>query len=244
MRPYRLIALLLVVLITTGCSTTRITDDPNKHIANDPLEGLNRSIYGFNKTADTWVLRPVAKAYDATLPKPAKTGVRNFFSNLGEPLNALNNLLQGKVDGALTSTYRFAVNSTVGLLGLVDVAKHLDVERKPEDFGQTLAAWGAGPGPYLMLPFLGPSNLRDGVGRLTDAAILYPINEISDSSGTRTGLVLIDIISLRADLLGADRLLENQIDQYAFLKRAFEQNRIDAIYDGNPPETEEEDLDF
>ncbi|MEM7358090.1 MAG: VacJ family lipoprotein [Pseudomonadota bacterium] len=233
----------LIISLCSACNTLQKTDDTQRQISSDPMEGFNRGVYSFNNTADKYVLRPVAKAYDYTLPKPVKTGVRNFFSNLGEPLNTLNNLLQGKFDRALTSTYRFTVNSTVGLLGLIDVAKKLDVEPAREDFGQTLAAWGAGPGPYIMLPFLGPTNLRDGVGRITDTAILYPINELTDSSGGRTGLVFLDVVSTRAQLLGTDSLLDSQLDPYAFLKQAFEQNRINALYDGDPPELEE-DFDF
>jgi phospholipid-binding lipoprotein MlaA len=233
----------IMLMITASCSTTQLSDDPYKHVAPDPIEGLNRSIYKFNRSADKWVLKPVAAVYDKSLPSPAKTGVSNFFNNLREPLNIVNNLLQGKMDRALDSTYRFTVNSTVGLLGLVDVANRLDVKPAPEDFGQTLAAWGAKPGAYLMLPLMGPSNLRDGFGRLVSSAVYYPINEITDTSSVRTGLVLIDVISLRASLLRNDKILESQLDEYAFLKRAFEQLRIDAIYDGNPPVREDEDYD-
>lgn len=234
---------MISLLFISGCSTLSVKDDPTKHVASDPYEGLNRSIYSFNRGADKIVLRPIARAYDATLPKPAKTGVSNFFSNLREPLNILHNLLQGKPDRALDSTFRFAVNSTVGVLGLFDVAQHYDVNPANEDMGQTLAAWGVTPGPYLMLPILGPTNFRDGIGRLGDAAIYYPINEISDSSGVRTGLVFLDVVSFRASLLRNDRILESQVDEYAFLKSAFEQQRIRAIYDGEPPQPEEEDFD-
>lgn len=237
------LGVVFLALLTTSCSTTSLQDDPSKHIAPDPIEGLNRSIFKFNQTADKWVLKPIASAYDHSLPKPAKTGVRNFFNNLQEPLNIVNNVLQGKFDRALDSTYRFTVNSTVGILGLIDVANKLDVKPAPEDFGQTLAAWGAKPGPYLMLPLLGPSNLRDGAGRIVTSAVYYPINEITDSSGVRTGMVLLDVVSFRATLLRNDKVLESQLDQYAFLKRAFEQIRIDAIYDGNPPKNEEEVYD-
>lgn len=241
--PSFAVLLLLSLLSISGCTTLSVNDDPSAHIAGDPLEGLNRSIYGFNRTADKLVLQPVARAYDSTLPRPAKTGVKNFFSNLREPLNIVHNLLQGKGERALSSTYRFLVNSTVGVLGLIDVAKGYDVQPANEDLGQTLAAWGVGPGPYLMLPLRGPSNLRDGFGSVVDSLAYYPINEISDSGATRTGLVLLDIVSLRASFLGNEKLLESQVDEYGFLKSAFEQSRIDALYDGNPPEAEEESFD-
>ena len=133
--------------------------------------------------------------------------------------------------------------NNVGLFGLFDVAGAYDVQPAQEDLGQTLAAWGVPPGPYLMLPFLGPSNLRDAAGRSIDSVIYYPINELSDSNGVRTGLVFLDVISLRASLLGTDRILDTQVDEYSFLKTAFEQNRINQIYDGEPPESEEEDFD-
>jgi len=236
-----LIALLLLGF--SGCSTLSLSDDPKKHVASDPFEGLNRSIYSFNRTADKIILRPIAKGYDTVVPRPAKTGVSNFFANLREPLNIVHNLLQGKTDRALDSTFRFAVNSTVGLLGILDVAKGYDVKAAPEDFGQTLAAWGARPGPYLMLPILGPTNLRDGAGRLVDSAVYYPINEITDSGGARTGLVFLDVVSFRASLLRNDKILQSQVDEYAFLKSAFEQTRISAIYNGDPPESVEEDFD-
>ena len=238
--------ILLIGMMTvgfTGCTTLSVTDDPTAHRASDPFEGVNRSIYSFNRGADRLILRPAARAYDTVLPRPAKTGVSNFFANLREPLNIVHNLLQGKPDRALSSTYRFAVNSTVGLLGLIDVANYQGVRRAPEDFGQTLAAWGVSPGPYLMLPILGPTNLRDGTGRLVDSAIYFPINEITDSNGARTGLTVLDVVSFRASLLRNDKLLESQVDEYAFLKSAFEQTRINALYDGNPPPAVEEDFD-
>jgi len=240
----RIPLLLALTLTMSACTTLRSDDDPSLQSSSDPLSGLNRGVYAFNNTADKAVLRPVARAYDAVLPDPAQKGVGNFFSNLGEPLNIVNNLLQGKVNGALTSTYRFAVNSTIGIFGLFDVAKTYDVERKPEDFGQTLAAWGVKPGPYVVLPFLGPTNFRDGVGRIVDTAAYYPINEISDDDATRAGLTILNIVDTRAGLLATDGILDNQLDPYLFLKEAYDQNRLRAIYDGNPPEQSEDDIDF
>ena len=235
------LSLSLLILLGSGCSTLSQSDDPSRQISADPLEGINRTVYSFNSTADKIVLRPVAKAYNTVVPKPAQRSVGRFFSNLNEPLNALNNLLQGKIDGALSSSFRFAVNSTIGVFGLFDVAKNLDVEPAREDFGQTLAAWGVGPGPYIMLPLLGPSNLRDFGGSLVDAATWYPINELSDSNGGRFALTAVSTVNTRAALLGADTLLDKQLDPYAFIKQASEQSRIKKIYDGNPP-IEEEDF--
>lgn len=236
--------LIAALLASTACTTLKTSDDVSGQISTDPLFGINRSVYAFNNAADKVVLKPVAKAYDAVIPDPAQIGVAHFFSNLSEPLNIVNNLLQGKVDGALNSTYRFAVNSTVGVLGIFDVAKTYDVQRRPEDFGQTLAAWGFKPGPYLMLPFLGPSNFRDGFGRIVDTVGYSPVNEISDTGATRAGLTGLNIISQRASLLGADEILDNQFDPYVFLKEAYDQNRLDSVYDGSPPEQTDDDLDF
>lgn len=237
--------LLLVFLSTaTGCTTLKSTDDTSKQISSDPIEGLNRAVYGFNKTADRFVLKPVAQAYDYTLPKPAKNSVSNFFDNLAEPLNIVNNGLQGKGNRALDSSFRFVINSTVGILGLFDVAGHYNIKPAKEDLGQTLAAWGVKPGPYIMLPFLGPTNFRDGIGRLTETAVYFPPEIISDSDTTQIVLTALDIIDNRASLLSFDSVLDAQLDQYSFIKNAYESNRINAIYDDNAPKNQDEEFDF
>jgi phospholipid-binding lipoprotein MlaA len=240
----RLALILAMLLAGSACTTLRISDDPTDQISNDPLSGLNRSVYAFNSAADKALFRPAARAYDAVVPDPAQTAVGHFFSNLGEPVNALNNLLQGNVEGALSSTYRFAVNSTIGIFGLFDVANVYDVARQPEDLGQTLAAWGVKPGPYLLLPFLGPSNFRDGFGSVIDNLAFNPTVEISDDNATRAGLTILNVVDIRAGLFGSADLLENQLDPYSFLKQAFEQSRLKSIYDGNPPLRSDDDLDF
>ncbi len=240
----RVVSIALLIPILSACSTLSVNDKPNKHIASDPFEGINRSIYAFNTGADKLLMKPAAKTYNKLIPKPAKQGVSHFLANLGEPLNALNNLLQGKFERALISTYRFAVNSTIGVFGLFDVAKNYDVEPAKEDFGQTLAAWGVGPGPYLVLPFAGPTNLRDGFGRLADTEVLYPHERITNTDNQLTGLVLLDVLALRTTFLGTDDVLDSQLDPYGFLKRVFEQNRIETIYDGSPPQSVEEDYEF
>ena len=237
------IVTLISLLLIQGCSTNSKTVTHAWNESSDPLEGLNRSVYTFNNTADKYILRPVASGYDKIVPKPAKKGVANFFSNLGEPLSVLNNLLQGKVDRALGSTYRFAVNSTVGVFGLIDIAKKQGVNKTPEDLGQTLAVWGVKPGPYLMLPFLGPTNLRDGLGRGISSSVYYGINEITDSSSARLGLVALDTIDSRARLLAVDGALEKQLDPYLFIKTTVESNRTDAINDGKDA-GEELEFDF
>ena len=241
--PRYLSLTLIGVVLLSGCSTLKSTDDPSAQISSDPLEGLNRGIYAFNDTADKLILKPVAKGYQAIVPEPAQRGVSNFFSNLGEPFSAANNLLQGKFDRTLSSIYRFTVNSTVGLFGLLDVAGHHEVEPAPEDFGQTLGAWGVGPGPYIMLPFMGPTNVRDGIGRVTSGFVYYPPSDLSDQSSTDVGLSVLQVVDTRASLLSVDSVLEQQVDPYSFIKSAYEQNRLNSLYDGSPP-VAEEDFDF
>lgn len=244
MSSSKIVFIALFLPIFSACNTLSVSDNPDKHIASDPFEGINRSIYAFNTGADKILMKPAAKTYNKLIPKPAKQGVKNFLANLGEPLNALNNLLQGKFERALISTYRFAVNSTVGVFGFIDVAQNYDVEPAKEDFGQTLAVWGVGPGPYIVLPFAGPTNFRDGFGRLADTAVLYPHDRITNTDNELTGLVLLDVLALRTTFLGTDDVLDSQLDPYAFLKRVFEQNRIETIYDDSPPQAVEEDYDF
>jgi phospholipid-binding lipoprotein MlaA len=240
----RLPLIIVLLLAGTACTTLDVTDDPMLQTSGDPLVSLNRGVYAFNNAADKAVLKPAAKAYSTLVPNPARRAVGHFFSNLGEPLNTLNNLLQGKVDGALTSTYRFAVNSTIGVFGLFDVAKSYQVNRKYEDFGQTLAVWGVKPGPYIVLPFLGPSNLRDGIGFTIDNFAFNSAAVITDDSATRLGLTVLNVVDVRSGLLGSVDLLENQLDPYLFLKEAYEQTRLNSIYDGNPPVRSDDDLDF
>jgi len=235
---------LFIISLTSGCSTLKSTDDVSEQVSADPLKGFNRTMYGFNKAADTVILKPVSQAYNYVLPKPAKNSVGNFFDNLAEPLNVVNNALQGKGNRALNSTYRFVLNSTVGVLGLFDVASYYKIEPAKEDLGQTLAAWGVKPGPYIMLPLLGPSNLRDGLGRLGETVTYYPNRIITDSDGAALALTALDVIDTRASLLSLDSTLEAQLDQYDFIKSAYEGNRITNIYDGKPPQTIEDDLDF
>ncbi len=235
---------ILLVVALSGCTTLSINDDPNAQISNDPFQNFNRKVYSFNYGVDKVLLKPVATGYDKVLPTPAKRGISNFLSNFREPLNIFNNLLQGKYDRALGSSYRFVVNSTLGVIGFFDIASRYGVEESKEDFGQTLAAWGVKPGPYLMLPFLGPSNLRDGVGFVSDNYVFYPTREITSSTTQSTSLTVLGIVDIRASLLGTERFLEQQLDPYSFLKSAYEETRLNVIYDGQAPEKEEEDFDF
>ena len=190
----------------------------------DPLESLNRSIYKFNTTVDNLLLEPTARGYDKITPAPVKTGISNFFSNLSYPVVVVNDLLQGKFLQGGSDFARLIVNSTIGVLGIFDVASHLDMPEHKEDFGQTLASWGVSEGPYLMLPFLGPSSVRDGSGLVVDFFV-DPIYAI-EGNGARNALVATKAVDTRYQFFDQSKLLDEiAIDPYAFLRSSYSQNR-------------------
>ena len=197
----------------------------------DPLEGVNRAIFGFNNVADKMILEPAAKGYKK-LPTPVQSGIGNFIKNLKLPLVAVNQLLQGQGKNAVESTGRFLVNSTIGIFGLIDVADDLGLEQKEEDFGQTLATWGVGDGCYVVLPLFGPSNLRDTSGMFM-TMMTDPINAYAASQGEawaiplRTAANAIDQRSKIIDEVNA--LRDNSIDYYAAVRSSYYQNRKAAI---------------
>jgi len=227
--------------LAIGCSTLSVNDDVSKHEIKDPFEKFNRKVFAFNTTTDKYVLRPLAKGYDIIVPRPVNTAIGNFFNNLTEPRNMVNNLFQGKFNNSASSLGRFLINSSLGLLGLIDVASKMDIKEEDEDFGQTLAAWGINSGPYIMLPFFGPSTIRGTVGLGVDRVALDPINEIDDSS-TEIAFRALRLIDARQGLLGIDAVLDQQVDPYSFIKNAYQQYRIDALYDGNAPEQDLDDF--
>ena len=204
--------------------------------SHDPLEGFNRAMYTFNDKFDRYLLKPVAKGYRAITPKPVSKSISNFFGNLHAPGIMLNNLLQGKPGQAASDLGRFLVNSTVGIAGLFDVATKWGMQKHNEDFGQTLAVWGVGDGPYLVLPFFGPSNLRDGPSLIVDWET-YPPNHMEEHS-TSDKLYVVEVIDKRAQLLDASDILEQAAgrDPYVFVREASRQSRRNQIYDGNPPQ--------
>ncbi len=214
------------VLALSGCATAT---DPR-----DPLEPVNRGIYHFNDAVDKAVIKPVATGYKTVVPQPVRTGITNFFSNIDDVLIALNNLLQFKFEQALSDVGRVVFNTTFGIAGLFDVATSFGLEKHDEDFGQTLGYWGIGDGPFLMLPILGPSNLRDTVG----LAAYYQLDPVLNlrhvpTRNTLTGLRFMDH---RARLLDAEKVLgEAALDPYTFLRDAYLQHRRSLVYDGNPP---------
>ena len=196
----------------------------------DPLESFNRAMYTFNDVVDRALLKPLATGYRYIIPSPVRRGVGNFFSNLRAPTTFINDLLQGKPARALQTLDRFLLNSSVGLFGLIDIATPLGKPPHEEDYGQTLAVWGVPSGPYLVLPFLGPSTMRDSIGKIPEFYIADPLWDPGNLTVTvtRFGLRLID---LRSRLLGVDRILQMQVDPYLFLRETYLQQRSAQISD-------------
>ncbi|NKB75644.1 MAG: VacJ family lipoprotein [Gammaproteobacteria bacterium] len=250
MQRLRFLALFfLVSVLLSGCASTSskegginsngISQSDAALISDrDPLEKMNRSVLKFNLKADRYVLKPVAKTYKKVIPQPIRNGVRNFFSNLREPINIVNDLLQGNLAQAGRDTGRFVINTTFGFFGLNDVAKYMNLPRNKEDFGQTLAVWGVPAGPYLVLPFFGPSNLRDTTGLLSEFKYGDAISFIeSPESAYLRGLRLV---SQRSGFLGADDILDLQPDKYLFIREGYRHQRLSQIHNGNPPKVEED----
>lgn len=225
-----------LLLLAAGCAHVPegAGNDPS-----DPWEKLNRQTYAFNSTVDTYVVRPLAKGYMFLLPDRARESVTNVFTNLGEPANALNNALQGKGERAAQSIFRFLINTSFGLGGLFDVAgKTTGLSVVKEDFGQTLGVWGVPSGPYLVLPLLGPSSVRDTAGLGADY-LTYPLTYVDDPWAS-WGLYALDAVDIRANMMPATDLLEKSIDPYAMARGAYLSMRRNAIYDGNPPMDDED----
>lgn len=236
--PRYLASLALAVLALSGCASTQkiVTPDPR-----DPFESLNRGTYAFNENLDRALVKPVAQTYDRVVPKPVKTGVSNFFSNAKYPVTLVNNVLQAKFADAANDVGRLLLNSTLGLGGLLDPATRIGLERNDEDFGQTLGKWGVPSGPYLMVPFLGPYTLRDGLGSVADD-FAEPRGYVTDNV-VRWSLWAGDKLDRRVRLLEADGVLERTGDPYAFIRSAYLQRREYQVKDGDvPPEDFGEDF--
>jgi phospholipid-binding lipoprotein MlaA len=220
--------LVLALVSLAGCATTG-EGDPR-----DPFEGWNRGVYKFNDKFDDYLARPVAETYEDWVPREVRDRVRNFFGNLADPFIGINNLLQGKVSEGFDDWARFILNTTVGLVGIHDVATDFGLEKHNEDFGQTFGRWGAGTGPYLVLPIFGSSNVRDGVGLAVDM-VTDPLGEVRPID-LRNSAIATRAVQTRADLLGASRVLgEAALDRYVFQRDAYLQRRRSLVYDGRPP---------
>jgi phospholipid-binding lipoprotein MlaA len=225
-RMATLAAALAAVAMLGGCATS---GNPK-----DPIEGFNRAMFSFNEGVDKVALKPVAQGYEAALPTPLRTGVSNFFGNVADVFIAVNNLLQGKPGDAASDVGRVLVNSTIGILGLFDVASDLGMEKHDEDFGQTFGRWGVGDGAYVVLPLLGPHTARDVVGEVLDIQA-DPVAKV-DHVETRNILLVTRVIRDRAAQLPADKLIEEAaLDKYSYIRDAYLQRRHYKIYDGNPP---------
>lgn len=231
--------LMLMVLGLTACASIQQTE----RVANiDPFERVNRAVFSFNETADQYVIKPIAEGYKFILPEFVRTGVTNFFSNINDVLIGANNLLQGKPVSAASDIGRFFINSTVGILGLFDVATDMGLDKNREDFGQTLGVWGFNDGPYIVLPFFGASNVRDTVGFVVDVETDFMINTNKLNSDEKIAINSLRIINRRADLLDAGQLLEDAaFDKYSFLRDGYLQRRRNQIYDGDPPPLKEQE---
>ena len=227
---FKNIFLVFSLMLLSACASV-----PGGPTEGDPFESYNRAMFSFNDGLDTYLLKPIAEGYDAALPNPIKTGVTNFFSNLGDIFVILNDLLQFKFTQALEDTGRFIFNSTFGLYGLIDVATPMGLEKHNEDFGQTLATWGVADGPYIVLPFLGSRTLRD----TTDIFAEIQVNPLYDIEKDETlyGAIFLQTVDLRYRLLKASNIAEQAaVDKYSFIRDAYLQHRKNLIYDGNPPE--------
>jgi len=214
-------------------------EDANAYTDPDPWEKFNRSMYGFNSALDKAILKPVAITYKDVTPTPIQKGVSNFFSNLGEVSNIFNNMLQGKADATVSSSWRFLINSTAGWFGIFDVASELGLTKQKEDFGETLGYWGISSGPYLVLPLFGPSTLRDSTDVVVDfytpgAQEFFHLPW--DESLALDGL---DLLEKRVSLLSLESLIIG--DEYEFVRDVYLQARNNAVYDGQPPEDEDDD---
>lgn len=219
----------LALALASGCAT--VSGPPNPK---DPWEGYNRSMYEFNDTADRYVLKPVAQGYQKVTPGFVQAGVSNFFDNIQDLSTGLNNLLQGKFTDGASDLGRLVVNSTLGILGLWDVATPMGLEKHNEDFGQTLGWWGVPSGPYFIIPLFGPSTARDAPARYVDPSFAY--NRRIGDVAARNALYGLDIVRTRAGLLGAEKVLdEAALDKYSFTRDAWLQRRRNMVFDGRPP---------
>ncbi len=248
MRQFSLLHIVMPLLLVglSGCATPRIGSSAQAQA--DPWEKSNRRVYAFNKKLDKYALRPVVNVYRTVLPQPVRNGVTNAVGNYEEPLSFVNAVLQGKIKQAFRTLDRFIINTTLGVGGLADVATGMGRPEEQEDFGQTFAVWGIKSGPFVVLPFFGPSTVRDGVGLAGDLR-LDPGDYIRNAVFHPTllykaGQISVRVINLRSRLVdaGADGVLSGSLDEYATVRSAYLQSRQNAYYDGNPPQEDDEAL--
>ena len=224
--------IIIIIIILSACSTNDSTIQDKTINASDPLEGMNRMIFSFNQGVDKAVLAPVAKGYRYILPKEVRKGVRNFLSNLSEPWTTINSTLQGDVSNAGTSLARFMINSTVGVLGIFDVASSVGFKKQKEDFGQTLAVSGVGPGPYIIIPLLGPSTSRDVLGKVVSLfadPVTYVLHREDHDSWIWIGTALRGLDFREQNLEKIDNLKASSVDFYATIRSLYLERRSRMI---------------
>ncbi len=228
--------LLCCLLITAAQLLSACASAPQQQdVTPDPLEPVNRAIFNFNDKVDRYALKPVAKAYRKATPSAVRTGVNNFFGNIGDVSVAANALLQGKFEQALLDSARVAVNTVIGLGGIMDIATSMNLERHNEDFGQTLGVWGVPEGPYLVLPFFGPQTVRSTVGLFGDSQI-EPLNSSEVSSSVRGKLVTLNVVNARSRLLAASSILDTaSLDPYLFVRENYLNWSRQQVRDGRLP---------
>jgi phospholipid-binding lipoprotein MlaA len=229
----RPVAAALLAALLAGCATA------GGGIASDPLEPINRAVFSFNEVFDDVLMKPVAKGYRAVFPEIVRAGVTNFFSNIDDVWIAANNLLQGKPENGLQDVMRVAINTVFGLGGLIDVASDAGLDKHNEDFGQTFGRWGVGSGPYIVLPFFGPSTVRDGIALFGLDYQVDPVWNINDVAARNT-LYSVRAVDRRTNALDAVQAMEEAaLDKYRFVRDSYLQRRRSLIYDGDPPRERE-----
>ncbi|WP_417665643.1 VacJ family lipoprotein [Pseudidiomarina sp.] len=234
----RMLAIAAVAILASGCATT--PEEDTWADQRDPFESINRDVWDFNEELDDAVLRPTAKAY-SKVPQPIRTGLLNAVENLDEVSSIVNNALQGKAVDAGVSFWRFTINSSIGILGLFDVATEIGINRRQEGFGEVLAYYGVGDGPYLMLPAMGPTVPVDRGGDVVDG-MYFPLDNLNGP--TSVARWVIKGLEARIQVMDLEPMLEDSLDPYSFVKESYFQRWQDKVYDGNPPAPpEEEQLD-
>jgi phospholipid-binding lipoprotein MlaA len=225
------LALLALYLGLGGCATL----PSGKPDPRDRFERFNRTVYVFNIKLDHALLRPVAREYVKVTPLPIRTAVNNFVTNLAYPTTIVNQFLQGQINAGVSDTARLVVNTILGIGGLFDPASRMGLDRHGADFGQTLGKWGAHSGPYLMLPLLGPSTVRDGLGLVPDWLLLHEFETVRlfhNNGYVEWSLYAVSLVNLRSQLLDLDRLLDSAYDPYAFVRSAYLQRRDYLVHGG------------
>jgi phospholipid-binding lipoprotein MlaA len=235
------LAALLLAAALAGCASVPAGGNAGPANPADPWENWNRKVFAFNDVVDEAVLKPVAEGYRKVLPQFVRTGIDNVFGNLADAWSTVNQFLQGKLQLGMEMGMRVIVNTTFGFGGLLDIATEAKLPRRSEDFGQTLGVWGAGPGPYLVLPFLGPSSVRDTGGLVVDRAVAAPSRLASDQTVSYS-VTALQLVNTRANLLSTTQLIGDvALDRYSFIRDAYLARRQDQVYDGAPPLEKMED---